>query len=84
MPKKGLITKREVRVLSLASLAIRANSVVWDIGAGSGSVSIEAAMLAPEGRVYAIEIDPESVEICRENLRAHAVDNVEVIARART
>jgi precorrin-6Y C5,15-methyltransferase (decarboxylating) len=83
IPKKGLITKREVRVLSLASLAIRPNSVVWDIGAGSGSVSIEAAMLAPEGCVYAIEIDPESVEICRENLRAHAVDNVEVIhARA--
>lgn len=83
MPKKGLITKREVRLLSLARLGIRPNSVVWDIGAGSGSVSIEAALLAPEGRVYAIEIDPESVEICRENLRAHAVDNVEVIpARA--
>jgi precorrin-6Y C5,15-methyltransferase (decarboxylating) len=82
-PKKGLITKREVRLLSLARLGIRPNSVVWDIGAGSGSVSIEAALLAPEGRIYAIEIDPESVEICRENLRAHAVDNVEVIpARA--
>jgi precorrin-6Y C5,15-methyltransferase (decarboxylating) len=80
MPKKGLITKREVRLLSLASLAIRPDSVVWDIGAGSGSVSIEAALLAPEGRVYAIEVDPEGVAICRENLLAHAVDNVEIIA----
>lgn len=80
MPKKGLITKREVRLLSLASLAIRPDSVVWDVGAGSGSVSIEAALLAYEGRVYAVESDPEGVEICRENVRAHAVDNVRVIA----
>jgi precorrin-6Y C5,15-methyltransferase (decarboxylating) len=80
MPRKGLITKREVRLLSLAALGIRPDSVVWDIGAGSGSVAIEAALLAPEGRVYAIEIDPEGVAICGENLRAHAVDNVEVIA----
>lgn len=80
MPKKGLITKREVRLLSLAAMGIRPDSVVWDVGAGSGSLSIEAALLAPEGRVYAIEVDPEGVEICRENVRAHAVDNVRVIA----
>ena len=80
MPKKGLITKREVRLLSLATMAIRPTSVIWDIGAGSGSVAIEAALLAPEGRVYAVEIDPEGVEICRENVRAHGVDNVEVVA----
>jgi precorrin-6Y C5,15-methyltransferase (decarboxylating) len=80
MPKKGLITKREVRLLSLAQLAIRPTSVVWDIGAGSGSVAIEAALLAYEGRVYAIELDPEGVDICRDNLRTHAVDNVRVVA----
>jgi precorrin-6Y C5,15-methyltransferase (decarboxylating) len=80
MPKKGLITKREVRLLSLAALGIRPDSVVWDVGAGSGSVAIEAALLAYEGRVFAIEVDPEGVEICRENMRAHAVDNVRVIA----
>ena len=80
MPKKGLITKREVRLLSLAAMGIRPDSVVWDIGAGSGSVSIEAALLAPKGMVYAIEVDPEGVQICRENLLAHAVDNVRVIA----
>ncbi|MDZ4855910.1 MAG: precorrin-6y C5,15-methyltransferase (decarboxylating) subunit CbiE [Nitrospirota bacterium] len=80
IPKKGLITKREVRLLSLAAMGIRPDSVVWDIGAGSGSVSIEAALLAPKGLVYAIEVDPEGIEICRENLLAHAVDNVRVIA----
>jgi precorrin-6Y C5,15-methyltransferase (decarboxylating) len=79
-PRKGLITKREVRLLSLAFLELRPDSVVWDIGAGSGSVSIEAAMLAPGGRVYAVEVDPEGVEICRDNARAHGADNVRVVA----
>ena len=79
MPKKGLITKREIRLLSLAAMEIRSDSVIWDIGAGSGSVAIEAAMLANEGRVYAIEADPEGVAICRDNLHQHRVDNVEVI-----
>jgi precorrin-6B C5,15-methyltransferase / cobalt-precorrin-6B C5,C15-methyltransferase len=79
MPKKGLITKREVRLLSLAALGIRESSVVWDIGAGSGSVAIEAALLARSGRVFAVEIDPEGVQICRENLRSHAIDNVTVV-----
>ncbi|HZS41340.1 MAG TPA: precorrin-6y C5,15-methyltransferase (decarboxylating) subunit CbiE [Polyangia bacterium] len=80
MPKKGLITKREARLLSIAQLQLRPSSVVWDVGAGSGSVSIEAAMLAYEGRVYAVEVDPEGVEICRDNARAHGTDNVRVVA----
>lgn len=79
MPKKGLITKREVRLLSLAALAIRPDGVVWDIGAGSGSVGIEAALLAPQGRVYAVEVDPESVQICRDNAFQHGVDNIAII-----
>jgi precorrin-6Y C5,15-methyltransferase (decarboxylating) len=80
MPKKGLITKREVRLLSLAALDLTSDSIVWDVGAGSGSVAIEAAMLAPRGRVYAVEVDPEGVDICRENARAHGADNVRVVA----
>jgi precorrin-6Y C5,15-methyltransferase (decarboxylating) len=43
-------------------------------------VAIEAALLAPRGRVYAIEVDPEGVEICRDNVRAHGADNVRVVA----
>src|SRR5207244_312411 len=80
MPKKGLITKREARLVSLAMLQLRPSSVVWDVGAGSGSVAIEASMLAYEGSVFAVEVDPEGVEICRENVRAHAVDNVRIVA----
>jgi precorrin-6Y C5,15-methyltransferase (decarboxylating) len=80
MPKKGLITKREVRLLSLAALQLRPDGVLWDVGAGSGSVAIEAALLAPRGRIYAVEVDPEGVEICRDNVRTHKVDNVRVIA----
>ncbi len=80
MPRNGLITKREVRLLSLASLGLRPHSVMWDVGAGSGSIAIEAALLAPYGRTYAIEVDNEGVDICRENARTHGVDNVFVVA----
>lgn len=80
MPKKGLITKREARLLSLAMMRLRPDSVVWDVGAGSGSVAIEAALQAYEGSVFAVEVDPEGVEICRDNVRAHGVDNVRVVA----
>jgi len=79
IPKKGLITKREVRLLSLGFLNLGKDSVVWDIGAGSGSVSIEAAMICKEGEVYAVEVDPEGIAICKENLFTHHVDNVTVI-----
>ena len=54
-PEKGLITKQEARALSLAKLRIRPDATVWDIGAGSGSVGLEAARLAPHGHVWAIE-----------------------------
>jgi len=80
MPKSGLITKREVRTLSLAAMSIRPRSIIWDVGAGSGSIAVEAAMLASEGRVYAIEVDPKGVDICRENIRRHGVDNVHIVA----
>lgn len=54
-PEKGLITKREVRAVSLAMMLLHRNSVVWDIGAGSGSVGLEAARLCTDGHVYAME-----------------------------
>lgn len=54
-PEKGLITKQEVRAVSLARMQLRSDSIVWDIGAGSGSVGLEAARLCSTGHVYAIE-----------------------------
>jgi precorrin-6Y C5,15-methyltransferase (decarboxylating) len=80
VPKLGLITKREVRLLSLAAMALAPDAIVWDVGAGSGSVAIEAGLLAPAGLVFAIEVDPECVAMARDNVRTHGADNVTVIA----
>jgi len=79
VPKKGLITKREVRQLALANLRLHPRSVVWDVGAGSGSVGIEAALMAPLGRTYAVETNDECVGYCRANARALGADNLEVV-----
>lgn len=80
--RRGLITKAEVRALSLARLALRETDIVWDIGAGSGAVSIEMAALAWRGRVYAIERDAENLAFLRENIARHGAANVEVVAGA--
>lgn len=79
-PRRGLITKMEVRVVSLAKLALRPGDIVWDIGTGSGSVAIEAARLVgPEGRVYAIEKNAEDVGIARQNLERFGTRNVTLV-----
>ncbi|MGC4000277.1 MAG: precorrin-6y C5,15-methyltransferase (decarboxylating) subunit CbiE [Anaeromyxobacter sp.] len=81
-PRAGLVTKREVRALVLAALRLRPDAVVWDVGAGSGSVALEAAALAPEGRVYAVERNAESAAHCRANARAHGMDQLTVVEGA--
>jgi precorrin-6B C5,15-methyltransferase / cobalt-precorrin-6B C5,C15-methyltransferase len=78
-PQKGLITKQEVRVISLSKMNIKSRSVIWDIGAGSGSVSIESALLAKSGLVYAIEKNEEDIENVKKNIQKFRVKNVEVI-----
>ena len=74
-PEKGLITKQEVRAVSLARLQLRADSRVWDLGAGSGSVGLEAARLCPQGHVWAIEKNEADVAIARQNQQAFGVSN---------
>ncbi|MGE6228116.1 precorrin-6y C5,15-methyltransferase (decarboxylating) subunit CbiE [Paenibacillus chitinolyticus] len=81
-PDKGLITKREVRVLSLAQLALRPDSVVWDIGTCTGSVAIEAGRIAREGAVFAIEKNEGDLANCHENARRFRVDLTAVHGRA--
>lgn len=78
-PRRGLITKLEIRVVSLAKLGLLDESIVWDIGAGSGAVSIEAAHLARRGHVYAIEDDPEDIAIINENVSRFGAKNVTVL-----
>jgi precorrin-6B C5,15-methyltransferase / cobalt-precorrin-6B C5,C15-methyltransferase len=71
----GLITKRDVRAISLARLGLRAGSVVWDIGAGSGSVGLEAARLARSGHVWAMEKDGARAGQARANARRFGITN---------
>ena len=74
-PEKGLITKQEARALSLAKLRLKPDAVVWDIGAGSGSVGLECARLAPYGHVWAIEKNAGDAENARANAARFRVSN---------
>ncbi len=78
-PKRGLLTPAEVRSLALAELQLRPASVVWDVGAGSGSVGLEAARLARDGKVFAIEMDPDDHALIRENAARFGVTNLDPI-----
>jgi precorrin-6Y C5,15-methyltransferase (decarboxylating) len=78
-PKSGLITQAEVRAISLAQLDIQPGSVVWDVGAGSGSVAIEAAQLAHPGMVYAIEQDAADYHLILANVQSFGVRNLKAI-----
>ncbi|SEB13701.1 precorrin-6Y C5,15-methyltransferase (decarboxylating) [Thalassobacillus cyri] len=73
-PEKGLITKKEIRTLSLSNLRLQKESVVWDIGTCTGAVAIEAANIAREGAVYAIEKNEQDLENCRKNMAKFRVD----------
>ncbi|MDD2979659.1 MAG: precorrin-6A reductase [Hespellia sp.] len=74
------MTKEEVRVVSLAKLRLQADSVLYDIGAGTGSVSIEAARMAEKIRVYAIEKKELALELLEKNKSRFAVDNLTIVA----
>jgi precorrin-6Y C5,15-methyltransferase (decarboxylating) len=76
----GMITKRDVRVISLERLSLRESDVVWDIGAGSGAVSIEIAGLAWRGEVFAVEKDAACLDCIRENAIRFGIPNLQVIA----
>jgi len=82
-PKRGLLTPAEVRSLALAELQLTSRSEVWDVGAGSGSVGLEAARIARDGRVHAIEMDPDDHALIRENAARFGVLNLNpVLGRA--
>lgn len=77
--RQGLITKAEVRAVALGKLALPGSGVLWDLGAGSGSVGIECARLAPALTVYAVERSEKDAERIRANAAAHDV-SVRVVA----
>lgn len=73
-PEKGLLTKKEIRTLSLSELQLTENSIVWDIGTCTGSVAIEACLIAKEGQVFAIEKNEHDLENCRLNMAKFKAD----------
>jgi precorrin-6Y C5,15-methyltransferase (decarboxylating) len=73
------MTKSEVRAIVISKLMLKEDSIVYDIGAGTGSVSVEMAFLAKRGRVYAVEQNMEGVELIRKNRDKFALGNIEVI-----
>jgi len=75
-PKRGLLTPAEIRAIALAEMDIGPASIVWDIGAGSGSVAIEAAQIARDGTVYAVEMDVEDHRLIMENAQRFGVGNL--------
>lgn len=76
---KKLITREEVRAVSLAKLRLRQDMILWDIGAGSGSVSIEADHLMPNGRVFAVERNPQCLAYLKENMQKFNSRNVTLV-----
>ncbi len=76
---RSLITKAEVRAISLAKMCLTERSTVWDIGAGSGAISVEASLLAGKGRVFAIEKNPDDVVIIQKNIKKFGRYNIKVV-----
>ena len=73
------MTKSEVRAISMSKLELHDDSVVWDIGAGTGSVSVECALAAYKGQVYAIEKEPDAVELIKRNKLKFRADNIIIV-----
>ena len=76
---KAPMTSSEIRALSLSRLGLTAQAVVWDIGAGTGSVSVEAALTCPEGKVYSVEFRREALELLEQNRAGFCLQNMEIV-----
>lgn len=73
------MTKQEVRAVAMSKLRVEEDSLVYDVGAGTGSVTVESALLAKEGTVFAIEKNPQAVSQLRQNIQHFHLGNVRVI-----
>jgi precorrin-6B C5,15-methyltransferase / cobalt-precorrin-6B C5,C15-methyltransferase len=79
--RPNLITKKEVRSVILSELALKPNQTIWDVGAGTGSVSIEIARLCPSAKIYAIEKTAIGISLIKQNCQRFTVENIEPIAQ---
>lgn len=73
------MTKEEIRAITVSKARIKEDSIVYDIGAGTGSISIEAAVLAKKGRVYAVEKDASRRGVIEKNVSKFRLKNIEII-----
>ncbi|MCC5622502.1 precorrin-6Y C5,15-methyltransferase subunit CbiT, partial [Nostoc sp. CHAB 5715] len=73
------LSQREVRLLLIAQLRLKSDSVLWDIGAGTGTIPVEVGLLCPSGKIIAIERDEEVANLIKRNCDRFDVKNVEVI-----
>lgn len=73
------MTKEEIREISVSKLHLVKDAIVYDIGAGTGSVSVECARMAYNGKVYAVEKNEEAVKLIKQNKILHGTDNLEII-----
>ena len=74
------MTKEEVRTVTLAKARPAPGQIIWDVGAGTGSLSVEAARLVTGGTVFAVEKDPRGIELIQNNLRRFGLDNIVPVA----
>ena len=73
------ITKEEVRVIQISKARLCPGYTVYDIGCGSGSISIEAAIQVESGKVIAIDYDPNAIELTKKNIEKFGLTNISVI-----
>lgn len=73
------MTKEEVRAAALSKLRVVPGGTYWDVGAGTGSVAVGMAMLAREGRVFAVEREPDACDLIRQNAGKYRADNIAVV-----
>ena len=77
--QEGLITKAEIRAVTLSKLRLMQSHIMWDLGAGSGSISIEASIFIRLGRIFAIEKNPDRIIQIENNRKRFNVKNLEII-----
>jgi len=70
------MTKEEIRVITLSKLQLEEDSIILDVGAGTGSISIECALIAKKGTVYSIEVVEEGIELLKKNMEKFQVSNI--------
>lgn len=73
------MTKQEIRAISIAKLQLEENSILIDVGAGTGTIGIEAARYIREGKVYAIEKEEKGIETLKKNVEKFGIKNLEII-----